>query len=55
MRAILNNTEITIQNIDREPERPVFESIIQAFQADTRINIKDKISGPSEDIVIAQQ
>ncbi len=54
MRAILNNTEITIQNIDREPERPVFESIIQAFQADTRINIKDKISGPSEDIVIAE-
>ena len=54
MRAILKNTEITIQNIDREPERPVFESIIQAFQTDKRIDIKDKISGPSEDIVIAE-
>ena len=54
MRAILKNTEIIIQNIDREPERPVFESIIQAFQADTRIDIEDKISGPSEDVIIAK-
>lgn len=54
MRAILKNTEIIIQNIDREPERPVFESIIQAFQGDKRIDIKDKISGPSEDVIIAK-
>ncbi len=54
MRAILNNTEIIIQNIDRDPERPLFESIIQAFQMNKRIKIKDKISGPSEDIVLAE-
>ena len=54
MKAICDHNDIFIQNIEKEPEKPVFKLIADAFQTDRNIEITNVINGPTENIVIAK-
>ena len=54
MRAIIDKNNIIINNVERISEEDIFEDIVSAFNESNEVNIKDKIMGPGEDVVIAE-
>lgn len=54
MNAFIRDNAIIVRNFERLPERPVFNRIVDAFEADKKISIKRKIEGPYLDIVTAE-
>ena len=54
MTAIKNNNTIIIRNTERQSEDVFFNKIVIAFENNRNILIKNKIMGPSENVVIAK-
>ncbi len=54
MTAIKNNNTIIIRNTERQSEDVFFNKIVIAFENNRNILIKNKIMGPSENVVIAE-
>lgn len=54
MTAIKNNNTIIIRNTERQSENVFFNKIVIAFENNRNILIKNKIMGPSENVVIAE-
>lgn len=54
LNAIINKTDIIIRNIEKVSEDSIFKKIIESFESDKKIQIKNKIVGPSEYVIIAK-
>ena len=53
MTAIKNNNTIIIRNTERQSEDVLFNKIVIAFENNRNILIKNKIMGPSENVVMS--
>ena len=48
MRAIIDGTQIYIQNFNREPELPIFEAVVEALKTNEDFNSTRETIGPDE-------
>jgi len=54
LNVIINKNDIIIRNTERVPEDSIFKKLIESFGNNKKIQIKDKIVGPSENVIIAK-
>lgn len=54
LNATINENDILIKNIEKSHEEFVFKIILKSFEKDKRVYVKNKIIGPSENVIIAE-
>lgn len=54
MKAIKDKNNIIIRNAERQAEDVIFDKFANALESNSNISIKNKITGPSENVIIAE-